>query len=125
MTLKKRDLLFILVIIMLIIAVNIVVIFALKKDADYIELSVDGEIVDTYSLLEDRTVKVFEKDKINNFEIKGGTVRMTEADCPDGTCIRQGTISKHNETIVCLPHRVVIRAVSTGDTKDSLDTLVK
>ena len=32
-----------------------------------------------------------------------------EANCGDHTCIRTGAISREGETIVCLPHRMVVR----------------
>lgn len=122
---SKRDGIFILLIVSLCAIFFILINFVLKKDASYVELSVNGALVNTFSLSEDGVYQVFNKDKTNNFEIKDGNVRMIEADCPDGTCMRQGKISKHNETIVCLPHKVILRAVNKSDTKDSLDTVVK
>lgn len=41
-------------------------------------------------------------------EIKDGYADCTEADCRDGLCVNQKKISKVNETIVCLPHKVII-----------------
>lgn len=122
---SKRDGIFILIVIFAVAVFFILINFVFKKDASFVELSVNGELIETYSLSEDGTFKVFENNIINNFEIKDGKVRMIEADCPDGTCKRQGSISKHNETIVCLPHKVILRAVDEKDTKDSLDTVVK
>ena len=53
---------------------------------------------------------------------------MTEADCPDKICVNTGKISKIGETIVCLPHRVVVEIqgeVSQSDSDDSIDSVVK
>ena len=33
---------------------------------------------------------------------------MIEADCPDRLCVKQKAICKNGETIVCLPHKVVV-----------------
>ena len=33
---------------------------------------------------------------------------MIEADCPDKLCVHQKAIERTNETIVCLPHKVVV-----------------
>ena len=33
---------------------------------------------------------------------------MIDADCPDQLCVKQKKISLKNETIVCLPNKVVI-----------------
>ena len=40
---------------------------------------------------------------------------------PDGYCKRQGTISRVNETIVCLPHKLVAEVESDGSTTDDAD----
>jgi hypothetical protein len=39
---------------------------------------------------------------------------MTAADCPDKLCVKQRSIAKEGETIVCLPHRVVVK-ISGGE----------
>lgn len=43
----------------------------------------------------------------NTIRIEPGRVRMAAADCPDQICVRMGWSS--GQTIVCLPHRVVLR----------------
>lgn len=42
----------------------------------------------------------------NIIEVSGGTVRVREADCPDGICIFWGAVSSGE--INCLPHRFKI-----------------
>lgn len=42
-------------------------------------------------------------------QIEGEKVRIVESDCPRGLCLAQGWISKPGQTIVCLPHRVVVK----------------
>jgi hypothetical protein len=55
--------------------------------------------------------------------ISGGTVTVTEADCPDQTCVRTGEISSAGSVIACVPNGVVIR-VGGGD-GDDLDARVR
>ena len=45
-------------------------------------------------------------------EIDGERIRMVEADCGDQVCVRRGWASKNGETIVCLPHKLVIEIVA-------------
>ena len=47
----------------------------------------------------------------NVLVIKDGNVCISNADCPDGLCVKQGTISKANESIICLPNKLVVRIV--------------
>ena len=78
-------------------------------------ISRDGEIVSTCSLFKDQTVPIKNADgKVTNtLQIRDGKAKMLQADCPDGLCLRQRAISLENETIVCLPNRVVVTV--TGD----------
>ena len=33
---------------------------------------------------------------------------MEKADCPDQVCVRHSAISRNGESIICLPHEVVV-----------------
>jgi hypothetical protein len=43
----------------------------------------------------------------NIVTVKGGKIAVTEANCPDQYCVRQGFCNS-GEQIVCLPHKLVI-----------------
>lgn len=49
--------------------------------------------------------------------IRDGKADMKEADCPDKLCVHQKAISAENESIVCLPNRVVV-TVTNSKKKD-------
>jgi hypothetical protein len=38
---------------------------------------------------------------------------MVSADCPGGDCLRTREIRKNGEMIVCVPHRLLIRIISS------------
>lgn len=44
----------------------------------------------------------------NRFRVENGAIRAVDADCGDQTCVRMGPISREGETIVCLPHRLIV-----------------
>jgi len=50
-----------------------------------------------------------ENNRLNIIRAEQGRIRMYQANCPDGTCVRQGWISDGAIPIVCLPHRLVIK----------------
>ena len=54
-------------------------------------------------------------DSYNIIEITEAGVRMKEADCPDQICVTRGVIQKSGQSIVCLPHRLVVRLEQVGD----------
>ena len=44
----------------------------------------------------------------NKVEIKGEKIAMVAANCQDQICVHSGWISKAGQTIVCLPHKLLI-----------------
>ena len=44
----------------------------------------------------------------NTLIIEDGYAYVTDSDCPDKICEQMGKISKPGETIVCLPHKLVV-----------------
>lgn len=71
-------------------------------------ITVDGELFGRYSLQSDQTVKIETELGSNTVSIKNGSVTVEAADCPDGYCVSHISIDKVGETIVCLPHKLVI-----------------
>ena len=69
---------------------------------------VDGEVSNRYDLMQEGEFTIDKEYGQNLLVIRGGKADMTEADCPDGLCVKQHSIHKTGQTIVCLPHRVVI-----------------
>jgi hypothetical protein len=71
-------------------------------------VSVDGKPYGTYSLSQDRTVTIKQNGHTNKFTIKDGSVQMIYSDCRNQNCVEKGRINRTSQSIVCLPHRVVI-----------------
>lgn len=82
--------------------------FLLKdQEKAYVTIRIGGEIAETYELSQERVIEV--NHGSNVIQIKNGEVDMTEADCPDQLCVHQKAISGNNESIICLPNRVVVQ----------------
>ena len=79
-----------------------------------------GSLQGEYSLQEDREIALSLENGTNLLIIRNGQVWMEEADCPDGLCIRQGAVSRVGESIICLPHELVV-TVEGEDGGDGLD----
>lgn len=110
-----------------ILAVALVLFLVMKvtgsEAGNRIQVTVDGAVYGTYSLTENQVIEVKEGDFYNRIRIEDGKAYMEEANCPDGYCERQGRISGGAQTIVCLPHKLVVEVVETDSTsqKDSED----
>ena len=90
---------------------------AMGQDAGgQVEVRTAGELYGVYDLDKDQTVTVRQGSHENEFEIRDGQVRMLRANCRNHDCIQQGAISRTGETIVCLPHKVVLEV--TGGEED-------
>jgi hypothetical protein len=97
-------------------------IYCFSKTGSQVIVTVDGQIYGTYELDEPQRIEVTLEERVaNTLVIENNTVHMESADCPDELCVRQGTISKSGQTIVCLPHRLV--AEVTGGEEADYDTI--
>ena len=67
----------------------------------------DGKTYDM-PLDENATLAVQSSTGENTVVVEGGTVRVSEADCPNQDCVHQGEISHAGQQIVCLPHKFVV-----------------
>lgn len=86
------------------------------EEASVAVVRIDGVEKGRFSLSgRDDGVYVFKsKYGSNTVEIKEGNVRITETDCPDELCRKQGKIKKSGK-IICLPNHLTIEI--TGDEK--------
>jgi len=97
-----------------------------QVSASYAHIYHDGKLTDTVNIsaITNPFKITVEGGSGNNIiEIEQGRIRMLSADCPDGTCVRQGWISGGVFPIVCLPNRVVITLVG-GENRSGVDAVV-
>ncbi len=81
----------------------------------YVNVEIDGKTVETFSLSEDRTFVIETENGTNTLVIKDGYASVSEADCPDKICVHHRKINRNGESIICLPHRVVISISDKND----------
>lgn len=111
---KKNDIFLIAGILFLAIAIAAAYFIAYPQNGDMVQVSVDGLAVKTFPLNQNTSYTIRAKaDEENILEIKDGYARITAANCPDKLCVHQRKISKQGETLVCLPHKVVVSVISS------------
>ena len=92
-----------------------------KKPGGEAVVTVDGVLVATLPLsIEARLPVGAERGFLNVVEVADGRVRVLEADCPDRLCVRQGWIRYDGESIVCLPHKLVVSIRGGGQDLDAV-----
>lgn len=88
---------------------------ALSAPGAWVVVSVEGQEVERYSLSESLELVVRGAyGGQNRLLIQGGAASVLEADCPDGLCVRQKAVSRRGESIICIPHRLVV-TVESGE----------
>lgn len=89
-----------------------------QKSGSYAVVSIDGIETARYPLNEDIETTIVSADgHINTLVIREGMASVTDADCPDKLCVKHKAISMNGETIVCLPHKLVVCIIS-GEAAD-------
>lgn len=73
----------------------------------------DGNPIADYPLAEDLVTAIsYEEEYYNLLLIEDGKVSVSDADCPDQLCVKQRSISGNGESIICLPHKLVVQIES-------------
>ena len=76
-----------------------------KEENNIVVVSVQNKKYGAYLLEENQDIKI---DNHNIIRIEDNQVYMKQADCLDQTCVKQGPISSNGESIICLPHKLVV-----------------
>lgn len=87
-----------------------------RQEGEQVVITVEGKVYKVLDIKEDQEVKVETKDgHYNLVQIKEEAVKMSEADCKNQVCVNSAQITDIGETIVCLPHQVIVKVVANGD----------
>ena len=84
---------------------------AFQKDGQYVSVLIDGQEENCFPLgenIEHTIISGENGEYFNNLVIKDNKAYVTDANCRDGICVDHKPVSKTGETIVCLPHKLVI-----------------
>lgn len=118
---RRNDVLFIAILVAVAVLLGAGMYF-FRGGGDTVTVTVDGAVYGTYPLSVDTVVDIRTAGGYNRLVIRDGVAVMETADCPDGICAGHRPISRMGQSIVCLPHKVVV-TVTTADT-DGPDIVV-
>lgn len=94
---------------------------AREREGVEVRITVDGKVYGSYPLSEEAEIAIaYDGPVTNTLLISGGSARMVQADCPDKLCVQQNAVSKQGETIVCLPHKIVVEVAGGEAAYDSI-----
>lgn len=110
----RNDVILILAVLLVVVAIGLPLALT-GKEGDTVTVTVNGAHYGSYSLHEDRTVEIVTEAGTNRLVIKNGEAFVETASCPDGICVAHRPIKSTRESIVCLPHGVVISVLRAAD----------
>ncbi len=118
---KKQD--YLLIAGILLAALLVLLFFGRKASgqAGAVRVQIGDEVYAVYPLDQDREELLAGYDGGENLlVIKDGEAWISQADCPDRLCVRQGRISKKGQMILCLPHRIILTVISGEEEMDGI-----
>ncbi len=123
---KKGD--FILIVLIAVLAAGSwLYINSLKSDQVVAQVLQDGVVIQEIDLSTvEKPFQVRVEDGQGGYNIiavERGRVRVIEANCPEQVDVLQGWISEPHQSLVCLPHRLVVKIV--GQEKSDVDGIVR
>ncbi|MEW6723591.1 MAG: NusG domain II-containing protein [Bacillota bacterium] len=90
-------------------------------------ISQDGMVyrrIDLLKVAEPYEFKVVARDGAYNIiRVEPGRIRVIEANCPEQIDVLQGWISRPGQSIICLPHRlvIIIQGRETEEDEEDID----
>lgn len=104
---SKADI--ILIFVLLLAGIGMLMYYKLHKKTGFtVQISVSGDVQTSLSLDEDMVYDVETAYGYNQVVIENGQAYVKDADCPDRICVLHKAISNEGETIICLPHQLVV-----------------
>ena len=85
-------------------------------------VSVDGKKIAKYPLSKNARYEL-EGSHLgkNTLIIEDGKAYISEANCPDKQCVKQGKIERTGEMLVCLPNRIVVKIEDSENAEAVID----
>ena len=124
---KKMDIVIIVLLLIISFTPHLIFFKTSQKSSknNYAIIQVDGKIhkkIDLSNVKKSEKVNLNLPNGKNTLLIKNNSIQMDSANCNDALCVKQGNISKVGQTIICLPHKLIIEI--KGDELDSKDDLI-
>lgn len=131
MKIRKADIIVTLSLLVLSLGVNFIIYKSNQKyDGDILVVEQDGKVIERLPLEEDNTYVARYGGHYNKIVIKEKKAMVEEADCLDQICTHMHPIYKEGESIICLPHKLLLY-VENGPNKkqdknnDKIDKVVR
>lgn len=102
----------------------LIAITLMNKTGNEVIIEQNSKQVAVLDLNKDQEYNLYSGGKVcNTVVIKDGEAYMIYADCKDKICVNHNKISKNNESIICLPNKVIVTV--TNSKNNEVDGVAK
>lgn len=113
---KRNDFIIVLIIVILSFVFFLINSFTLDKPL-YVLIKKDNKIYYKDLISKDNEIIIKDNKDFNTVIVKDSKVYVKEANCDNQICVNHKKISATNETIICLPNKVIIEIVGKENAK--------
>ena len=113
----KADIILITLVLILSVTAILFSVFSDVRNATGFEIKVDGKLHSSYSfssLKNGEIIEIHTQYGYNKLICENNSIKCIETDCKDKIELKAGAITKTNQILVCLPHRLTVQI--TGKT---------
>lgn len=97
----------------IIFAVSLILSFFILRPSEKrrVEIVQEDVVINTIDLdhAQNQEFTIHYKGSSNTIHIEDGEIWVSDAECPDHTCMKMGKLYSESLPIVCLPNRLIIR----------------
>ena len=97
----------------IIFAVSLILSFFILRPSEKrrVEIVQEDAVINTIDLdhAQNQEFTIHYKGSSNTIHIEDGEIWVSDAECPDHTCMKMGKLYSERLPIVCLPNRLIIR----------------
>lgn len=112
---KRNDVILIITLCVILLCCTVIVWFYLvprtvdDSSEQYLTIYLDGSVVKQLKMDQAQEYKLELPDKhYNRILVDNGKAYIIDADCKDQICVKHRPINRQSESIICLPHKLVI-----------------
>lgn len=120
---KKADFIVIAAVVAVVGVLAFFLYFVNGDSGKYVQVEVNGDIIDSFSLNEDMEKQYDIDGNTNTLVIKDGRADVTEANCKDEICVNHIPVYRSGESIICLPHKFVVTVVDDVSNDSEIDAV--
>jgi len=90
--------------------------YSASSSGDTVKITGPDDMVVELPLDEDTRYVVSTELGNNTVVIQDRTVHIEDSDCKNHICMEEGTITTPGQSLICLPHKLVVQIVDSSDT---------